>query len=433
MIDRIKKIISNNIEVSEWKIIEKKIKSYELFFIKRELDMNRAKNVNHYDLTVYKNFEIDGEKYKGSSQTKLHPTMTDVEIKESIDNAIYAAQFAKNKYYPLVEPTHENEKKLKSNLKNKKLVEFLPDIIDAIFKADVYEKGWINSTEMFLNEINSRIVNSCGIDLGYKKFEGAIEFITTWKEEKEEVELYRLINFANFNAKKITKEVEDMLQTCKGRALAKPIPQLNNYSVILTGTPVKDIFNYYSNRGNVAYVYQGYSTAKVNSSMQGEDIQGDKINIKLNPFLEGSTMSEPFDNEGIILKETQLIKDGVLNNYWGNNKYSYYLSVEPTGNINNIEVNCGSKSIDVMKKNAYLEIVSFSNFQMDIFTGDFGGEIRLAWYNDGNDVIPVTSGALSGNIKDYQQNMYFSKEVTQDNNYKGPKSIQLLNVNIAGN
>jgi len=69
---------------------------------------------------------------------------------------------------------------------------------------------------------------------------------------------------------------------------------------------------------------------------------------------------------------------------------------------------------------------------MDGLTGNFGGEIRLGWYFDGSNTIPVTGGSISGNIKDLQKEMYLSKELQKDNNFVGPKIVKLLNVSVAG-
>lgn len=61
-------------DVDGYKIVETKVNSEELFFIKKDLDMNRSKDVHHFKVTVYKNFEENKMKYKGSSIVNIHPT-----------------------------------------------------------------------------------------------------------------------------------------------------------------------------------------------------------------------------------------------------------------------------------------------------------------------------------------------------------------------
>jgi PmbA protein len=138
-------------DIDGWKIVEKKVMANELFFIKKDLDMNRVKDVHHFTVTVYKNFEEDGEKFKGSSDTQIHSTMNEAEIRSAIEGAAFAAKFVKNKYYPLARPVDRVQPQLKSNFSELPFSEWMPRITDGIFKADVYDKGWINSAELFLN------------------------------------------------------------------------------------------------------------------------------------------------------------------------------------------------------------------------------------------------------------------------------------------
>ena len=75
MIKNIIKLLDKKDNVDEYKIIEVKTASTELFFIKDELNMSRGKDVTYINLTIYRNFEIKDQKFKGSSTTKISPTM----------------------------------------------------------------------------------------------------------------------------------------------------------------------------------------------------------------------------------------------------------------------------------------------------------------------------------------------------------------------
>jgi hypothetical protein len=44
----------------------------------------------------------------------------------------------------------------------------------------------------------------------------------------------------------------------------------------------------------------------------------------------------------------------------------------------------------------------------------------------------ITSGSISGSIKESHKDMYLSKELQTINNFIGPRSIYLKNVSIAG-
>ena len=88
-------------------------------------------------------------------------------------------------------------------------------------------------------------------------------------------------------------------------------------------------------------------------------------------------------------------------------------------------------SVEEMKKEPYLELVQFSSFSCHPITGDFSGEIRLGYYYDGQEVVPVTGGSVSGNIKDCEHTMVLSKELVKYDYAVVPQTILLKNVNIA--
>lgn len=432
MIDNITKLLKKNKKISGWKINENKTESSELFFIKKSLDMKRSKTVNHTMLTVYVDFEENGSKYRGSSFTEIHPTMAEDEIEKAINRLTFAASLVKNKPYPLCSKVNTKIEQNSSNLQKKSLDEWAPEIVKAFYEPDIYEKGGINSAELFLNKITTHIINSEGVNVSYSHFAGNIEFITDWKENGEEIELYRDFKFTDFKPEIIKDEVKAMLMKCRDRASAKPTPALKDIPVLFTGTPVKEILSYYYVHASASAVYNKISTLKLGENAQGKEIKGDAISLFLDPALCNSVSSVPYDSDGFPLSKVQLYKEGVLKNYWGNVRFSHYLNIPATGNIENISISGGSKSIKELKSSPYLELVAFSDFQMDSLTGNFGGEIRLGYYNDGEKTVPVTGGSVSGNIKNVQSSMYLSKELQHDNNFEGPKTILLNNVSIAG-
>jgi predicted Zn-dependent protease len=432
MLNKIKDILSNYNDISAWKINESSVEAEELFFVKKSLDMNRSKKVQHIKVTIYRDFEESGTKYRGSSTIQIHPTMSEEEIVERIKDGSLAASFVKNEYYPLVSPSEEKTECRKSNFCSADLGDWMPLLAEAVYKADTYEAGWINSAEIFLNNVTVRIINSLGVDVSFTKYAGQIEFITTWKGDSEEVELYKYLEFSDFRPEEITKAVDGMLQMCRNKALAKKTPDLKKGTVILTGEAVAEFFGYYYGQADAYSVYNNISTLKVKDNVQGENIKGDTIDITLDPQLANSTGSSPCDEDGLSLKPVKIYTDGVLERYFGSTRFSHYIGTKSSGNIANLVVKGGSKTLEELKREPYLEILAFSDFQMDSLTGDFAGEIRLGWYYDGTEIVPVTGGSISSNIKEVHKDMWLSQEVEQHNNFMGPKAIKLHNVAISG-
>ncbi|XMB67469.1 metallopeptidase TldD-related protein [Mycoplasmatota bacterium zrk1] len=428
MISRIVSILKS-VKNDGWLINDTLTESIELFFVKKDLDMNRGKKVHHINVTVYVDFLEDGTKYKGSSTTKISPTMSEEEIKDALEVASLAAGYVKNEYYDLVSPSNEELIYPSSNFSEGKMRDYIPGLVESVYKVDNFENGKVNSAEFFINKSNIRIMNSLGVDIAYTKYTGMIELITDWKEDIEEVELYQMINFSEYNSEDISRSVENMLNETKQRALAKPLPELKDVPVLLSKGAIKELFDYYKVRADAKPKYEGFFNYEIGANIQG-DVKGDKVNITVLPNLINSTNSSPCDSNGFVLKEVEIIKDGLLNNYIGDKRYSNYVGVKPTGIIGNTKVAVGSTPESILKKDPYLELVAFSDFQVNPITGNFGGEIRLARYFDGESITPYYGGSITGNVTSIQEDMIFSKEDQQINNFLGPKYVKIKNFSL---
>lgn len=440
MLDRIINLLKSCKDISDWKIVQNITEANELFLVKKAIDMPRSKKVNNTTVTVYRDFEENEKKFRGSSSIRIAPTMIDEEIASAIKDAAFAASFVKNEYYPLPEPSKDELITTQSKFDTAELSEWIPKIKDALYKHDDYKNGYINSTEIFLDNNNTTIINSRGIKQSFRNYNGHIEFITSWKEEGEEIELYKELMFSDFDAEYLSKSAQEMLEMSKEKAATKPTPNLGSFPVILKGEPVAELLKHYYLQSDAVKVYQHISIAKVNESMQGEDIRGDKINLVLDPAVKNSAVSSPVDNDGVVLKRHEIIKNGVLQKYWGSSQYSHYLNVETTGEISNMIFEGGSRTINEMRNEPHLEIVAFSDFQLNLMTGEFAGEIRLGWYFDGTIRTAVSGGSISGSLNALHDNIYLSKELQQciakaafqPLNYTGPKAIMLYGVTVAG-
>lgn len=432
MLERIKKILKSQKDITGFKICETQTQSNELFFIKKNVDMDRAKRVHNYKVTVYIDFK-EGEKlFTGSSATTIHPTMTDREVEEAIKETAFAARFVKNPEYPLVTPDTENRELAQSTFAGEDLPYWMNEITKAVYQNDIYDKGGINSCEIFLEKTDTRVVNSEGVDVHDTKYKSMVEFITTWKEEGEEIELYRRLEFSDFETELIAEEVKSMITICRDRAIAARTPSLNTFPVILTRDAVREFLGYYASKSNALSVYNKSSSWMVGDPIQGSEVKGDLITMTLDPFLKNSCHSGGFDADGYRLSPVTIIEQGELKGYAADLRYAHYLKVAATGAITNMVVKGGSRSAEELQREPHLKVGAFSDFSVNYMTGDFCGEIRLAWYYDGVKTIPVTGGSISGNIGELHHELYLSRELQRDNNFEGPSMLKLKKVTIAG-
>jgi predicted Zn-dependent protease len=135
----------------------------------------------------------------------------------------------------------------------------------------------------------------------------------------------------------------------------------------------------------------------------------------------------PVDEEGTPLRLVELIRNGLFANYLATARYAQILGVPTTGGLSNVQVAAGATREQHLRGNNYLEIVSFSWFNPNSFSGDFSAEIRLGyrWINGRR--TPVRGGTFTGNLFKNILNVRFSKEVMQSGQYYGPRALLFKN------
>ena len=433
MLDTIRRELSRTAGISAWRIREEEVEAQELFFIRRDLDMNRAKTVRHFMVTVYHDYQADSQDWRGSATVRLHPSSDGPEVRAALERALGAAALVRNRPHPLARPEESAPEFPAGGLEAGELAGRLEPVRRAVFAEDHHSEGRLNSCEIFLNRERIRILNSEGVDVRFNRGRILIELIAEWRAEgREEVELYRELRFAEVDEEAIKAEVRELLRYSRDRAYAEPLGRRHletGRAVLLTGEAVAEFIGYYLAQSAAENVYRKISSLEVGRSVQGR-VQEDSLTVHLSPFLAGSTASAPYDDDGHRLQEVTVIEEGVLRRYWGPLRFCHYLGCEPSGDMRNIRVAPGKQSAAELRQEPGLEIVSFSDFQSDPLTGDFGGEIRLAYLGEGEKRIPVSGGSISGNILQVQGNMVLSRELASRDSFLGPRTLGLRGVAI---
>jgi len=163
-----------------------------------------------------------------------------------------------------------------------------------------------------------------------------------------------------------------------------------------------------------------------------EKIKADKITMKSNPLIEGGLRNSAFDSNLVPARELDIIKDGVFTNFFASKRYADYLKIKPTGPLGNIELGTGKISADEFYKDGVCEIVGFSSFAPNIYSGDFTAEIRLGYYIKDGKKTPFKGGMLVGNYFKLMANVVLSKEKFFKSGYYGPKAIMFNDAVISG-
>ena len=165
---------NKNIDAYELTINQKD--SRELFYVLKHLEINRAVKTNTIAVEVY---AMD-KKGTGSSLVAVTAADDKNSLTKKLNAAIKKAKAAKNKYYPLASK-QESIKDIKEISYD--LNDVASNIAKAVFKADVYKQGWINSTEIFVSKYTKEFFEEAELYIADVKF-----FPITKEKIKERIE-----------------------------------------------------------------------------------------------------------------------------------------------------------------------------------------------------------------------------------------------------
>lgn len=422
-IELLKKLLGENKEVSDYKINFVGTESSELFFVGKKLETARATDVCDILVTVYK--DHDGK--KGESAFSVYESMTEADLKEKIAAAVTRAKLVSNEPYDIVSGKIA-QRDVPSNFSDYEPKELAALIAKAVQKADLLVSGAINALEIFVYRHETKVLNSKGVDVTEIKYDAMIEAIPTWNENGESVELYEAYRFTEFDEAEIIAEINEKMREVRDRRhAAKPAEKIEA-DVVLNMQEAGELFSELAGDLNYASVYSHLNLHKLGEDLQYGD--GDKITITMKGEMKGSDYSAAFDSDGFELADKTIVENGKVTGYYGMNRFAAYLGEKPTGNLRCVGVNAGTLSDDELEKTTYLECISLSGLQLDLYNDYIGGEIRLAYLHKDGKTIPVTGISMSGRLSNVLSSIRLSDKVKVRRNYGGPYKVLLKGMEI---
>ena len=421
---KIIELLKKNKQVDEYRVNLNQNESYELFFVKGKVETIRRTNTCGKGVLVYVNH---GE-YKGDSYFRVYPSTTEEELEKLINTAVEKALLIDNQTYELPE-AGEGRYQVESNFAGNTLNEIAGVIANAVFKAEAEAGTSLNSVEIFVNKNIFTVVNSRGVNKTQITYSAMVEAIPTYNGKEESVELYQTYNFSSLDEAAITAEIEEKLREVKARYEAKTPETSIEGNVILNKLELAGLFSSLAN--DLSY-YRVYSKSNVHSKgeMIQKELTGDAITITMQGEVTGNIASAKFDGDGMNLTDIRIIEDGKAINYFGSNRFGQYLKEKPTGSLGCITVEPGTACSKCLSKAPYLEVVSTSDLQVDLYNDYIGGEVRLGYYNDGKTITPVTGISISGSLSEVLGSIRLAKETAIHDSYIGPKKAILSGMKV---
>ena len=417
-----KKLLQEHSQVSDYKLNVVKKNSFELYYVKGSLETVRAADTCDRKITVY----ADHDGFRGDSEFYVYPSTTLSELQEKLEEAVRNARMMKNPPYAL--PRAETQEViLPSNLSETPMPVLADQIARQVFAANTLRDGSLNSVEIFLNHYEDAVENSSGLQKTQQRWDAMVEAIPTFNGSKESVELYEQYHFSALDMDALKKEIADKMDAVQARYEARKPDFSMDCPVVLHKQELCEFFTALSEDLNYSTVYNHGNCYEKGSDLQQNRL-GDPLTLSMHGALEGNSASSSFDGDGLSLGEITLVKDGMVENYYGSSRFGQYLQEAPTGNLGCISVAPGS--FCQVEDRPYLEVLSMSGLQVDFFNDYIGGEIRLAYYHDGTKKLPVTGISIAGKVSDAFRHIRFSRETAVHDSYSGPESAMLDDLKI---
>lgn len=424
-VEEIRKLLENNPEVSAYEIESVINEGRQIYFVMGKLETGRSVNSEEIHVTVYHDFE----EYRGSSSFNVVASDNDESLKTKIEDCITKAKKVKNPYYPLA----QNQESAVSAIDEKEdAKDALQKVSDAIFSADHFENHSLNAVEIFLDINHFCFLNSNNICHKYDKASMFIEAIPSYKGETGEYELYYSTRKGNFSADGLLKEMEEALKNVRYRAEAKRIDEVDlpeDIPVYVKGEMTGMLMWYFADQLSYQNVYYQTNHFKV-----GDRICDQPFSLTLKGEVAGATSSSPVDGHGLRLHASKVIDHGVAVQRWGDLRYGTYLKEENITGAYPVLVMDGYKPVSHEEfRQPHITILHFSSPQLDESSGYFGGEVRLALYENGEEVIPLSGFSISGNIFEAIKDAAYSEKTCINNGwncFQGPEYMILKHLSI---
>ncbi len=423
-IEEIKALLDAAQGISDYRINTVKTESNELFFVHKALETVRSTDTTDIKVTVF--VAHDGK--LGEASFSVYASYGEDKLRQEIENAKKKAALISNEAYPL--PAGETGVyESSSNFQSYTTAQLATAISDAAFAADCYEDGSINALEVFIYRDTVHVLNSRGIDKTEVKYRAMVEAIPTWNGGEESVELYACCNFTEFSPESLRQELDSKMREVRDRLAAKKPEQKLSCNVVLTAPELEHLFGNLASELNYSSIYN-----HANAFAPGDDIQkapsGDTLTVTMCGQLKGSVGSAAFDRDGCTLTDRKIIENGKAVSAYGATRYASYLEKEPTGDLRCIHAAAGTMEDCELSAAPYFKCVSMSGLQLDIYSDYIGGEVRLAYYFDGEKEIPVTGISISGKLSQALRSMRLSSQEVTREDYTGPKFACFSNMEI---
>lgn len=169
----------------------------------------------------------------------------------------------------------------------------------------------------------------------------------------------------------------------------------------------------------------------------GEQILPDWFSIQEKPHVLRGLASSPFDNEGVVTRDMDIITDGKLATYLLTSYAARKMNMTPTGHaggIHNWYVKSTGQDFDAMLKQlgTGLLVTEVMGQGVNIVTGDYSRGAAGFWVENGEIQFPVSEITVAGNLAQMFQQIVAVGNDVETRSQIQTGSILLESMKVAG-
>ncbi|GAA5645729.1 metalloprotease PmbA [Vibrio proteolyticus] len=169
----------------------------------------------------------------------------------------------------------------------------------------------------------------------------------------------------------------------------------------------------------------------------GQTVLPEWFNIQERPHVLRGLASSPFDSEGVVTQDRDIITDGVLATYLLTSYAARKMNMTPTGHaggIHNWYVKSTGQSFEQMLKalGTGLLVTEVMGQGVNIVTGDYSRGAAGFWVENGEIQYPVSEITIAGNLKQMFQQIVAVGNDVEERSQIQTGSILLESMKVAG-
>jgi PmbA protein len=207
-----------------------------------------------------------------------------------------------------------------------------------------------------------------------------------------------------------------------------------NVPVVFESLMTAEILGFFSTcvGGNNVYLKQSFLAGQI-----GEKIGNELVTIIDDGLKAGAPGTEPFDGEGVPLRRTVVMENGILRNYLLDTYAARKLSMKSTGNSggpNNLYLSAGSSTPEQIIKSVDkgLFLTGTIGFGQVPTTGDISRGAFGIWIEKGELTYPVAEITISGNLAQLLQGIQMvGNDLQFKDSITGP-TIKVTEMTVGG-